>query len=176
MPRSTPIACPLSTNSTSSSFKFQDNVEREPAPVIHKVGSGDAIADKGKRISGNGEGDLLPSCDTRKVDTSFLPVYRERVLVIARRTKRGLRPVYFTALLGKGNRRLNGLCRFLPRLNVQVGNKSRAKGFAVSVGEFVERVGIPFPQTPAFRADKIERLRELAHRFHQAFGLFRCGV
>ncbi len=64
--------------------KFQDDMKGEPSLAIHQVGSGYFVADKGNRVSGNGEGDFLPPCDTGKVGNAFLPVHRERVAVVAR--------------------------------------------------------------------------------------------
>ena len=64
--------------------EFEDDVQSEPALAVYQVSRGDSVAEKFTRIDRNGERDFLPSADSGKVRQILLPIYRERVAVVAR--------------------------------------------------------------------------------------------
>jgi hypothetical protein len=67
-------------------IEFQNDVEGEPTFVIHQVGGGCPTPSKGQGVGRNGEGDLLPSCDSGEIDGPRLPIQCEGVQIEAGRT------------------------------------------------------------------------------------------
>jgi len=157
-------------------IEFEDDVEREPALAVQEVGGGGSVANQVKGIDGDNAGHFLTPCYGGEVDSARLPIQGECVQVKAGRAECGGRASDPAPFLVERDSGLDGLRRLLPGLDVKIGDQFRAEGFAVAIGEAVKREGVAFLQPPAFGADKIERLRELAHRLQQAFSLLRCGV
>lgn len=154
--------------------QIDDYVQPELSISADQISGSGLAPVQWQRVIGDSEGDLLATSDRSYICSPRFPVNAIGMTVKAWRAEIRNWAGYFLPFLLQSQRRFYTLRRFLDRLNVVVGNQMRSNNLAVSICQFVKVKGIAFHQSPTDRANVVERLRELKHSVHQAFGL-RCS-
>jgi len=152
--------------------QFNDNMQVKPPLAVYQVGGGYGRADSIISIFWQGEGDVLPTGNSGKVDGIGLPIHFERVQIVAWRAIDRLGVSDPESFLSLGYSRLNRLGSLLASLNMQVRDKSGISLFAISVSQSMKCVGIAITLFPTCAADRIKRLGKLLNRLIQSFSLF----
>ena len=156
--------------------QFDNDMQIIPSLAVYQVGCGGGIADSVISIFRQEEGNVLSASSGGKVDGLGLPIHFECMKVIAwwAISRLGIRNL--TPLLGLAYSGLNRFRSLLPRLDMQVGDKSGISVFTISVSQSMQSVGVAISLLPSYFTDLIKRSRELVSCIFQCLGLFFAGI
>jgi hypothetical protein len=146
----------------------QDDDMQEPAPVaVDQVGGGDLMPLDIRRIGRQGKGQVQPPLGRREIDRLPCPVHTESMSVVPWWAGDRLRTTGRQTALLPSDGRVDRLRGFLAGLNMQVRDERRVRGFAVAVGQMMQRIGIAIALLPPHRTDVIKRGSKLRRRLIQ---------
>lgn len=166
----------INPNSLTIGNKFDvgqidNDMKEELTPAVDKIGCScfrtHCVDSVGREIKAH----LHSTTGSRHTNYCFAPVYLKGMKIVSRRTYLRLGTTNPLTLLGKSQNGFNGFRGSVYRLDMQIRNQVRQGVLAITIGEFLQSIGVACFLLIAYLADCVERLGKLADCFAQRLRL-----